>query len=455
MPAPRPLSDLPPELFLEIIRTCTTYTSFGPVLSLRLVCSAFNKGIVQALTDSEVLDSDWWYRRIADHMPNVVTASLVRKVIKTRRRTHPFDVISQTAHDLSLKVGGLPMYYIRFLCEAILEKNKRLTDHILNGSVPALNQRNCSRDENLLAAAALRGDYPLVESLILTGVKDARTYFGSGLQNAAQNGDYEMFHLLLERGWPTRVILADTLRQAAASNHIDILAILYSSKYAISFPTKHSLAALEAAASNGHEDTLQFLFQHDPMIDIHSHIRVFDPIPNTDLIESHLLFHAAYNNQADLVSRCFANGADCYVQARDDSFNLVRHIVRLGYLDVLRAFLTQGSYSIHHPSYETPLQTALEHGWLDIAELLIEHGAPTNAQYYIDRAEERFWARYTLGRCPLYLAVVRGDADLVILLLENGADVPREKGVVERWLEDGRGDREVRGILERWDGEGD
>jgi len=58
----------------------------------------------------------------------------------------------------------------------------------------------------------------------------------------------------------------------------------------------------------------------------------------------------------------------------------------------------------------TPLHLAAEHGFLDVARLLLEHGADVNA---IGKS----------GWTPLHVAAVNGRMAIVRLLLEHGADV--------------------------------
>ena len=59
----------------------------------------------------------------------------------------------------------------------------------------------------------------------------------------------------------------------------------------------------------------------------------------------------------------------------------------------------------------SPLGYLSSHGWRGGVEFLIKHGADVNAK------------EISLGRTPLYRAVHRGHKDIVILLLQNGADV--------------------------------
>ena len=92
-----------------------------------------------------------------------------------------------------------------------------------------------------------------------------------------------------------------------------------------------------------------------------------------------------------------------------------------GMHDIAKFLIVEHSQNVNARGYgqeETPLHSALRRGHVDVALLLLEHGADANAQDYKKRT-------------PLLLASEGGHADVVRVLLKQGVDIEGRDG--EGW----------------------
>jgi len=89
---------------------------------------------------------------------------------------------------------------------------------------------------------------------------------------------------------------------------------------------------------------------------------------------------------------------------------------RVGHIDVARLLIKHGAnVAAQSKDWTTPLDEASEGGHVDVARLLIEHGVNV-------RAQNEDW------KTPLHMASLVGCVDLPLLLIEHGADVAAQSG---------------------------
>jgi len=124
------------------------------------------------------------------------------------------------------------------------------------------------------------------------------------------------------------------------------------------------------------------------------------------------LHYAALRGYPDLIERLVSLGIDVNVQTNASSTPLL-HASGNSEFAATRKLLELGADTELPNSYgRTPLlNVARESGDVEMAQLLVEHGADVDA---ID----------TFGDSPIVLAAWRGYAEIVDLLLDNNVDVP-------------------------------
>lgn len=222
---------------------------------------------------------------------------------------------------------------------------------------------------------------------------------------------------------------------AAKKGHVEIARLLINAGAKID--EKVMATPLAIAANYGHVDMVELLIKHGAKIDDHETTLSRTPLHNA--------VHRGHKAVVELLLKC---GAD--IEAKDCRDNTALSIAcTMGHIEVVTALLEHGANPNHaskdggtplqnicamgniallklilKPQYKldvnaqgtngvTPLMAALTTApkpYL-LAQMLIEAGADVNI------AEEQYHAT------PLLLAIGRNDADLVTLLIKNGANV--------------------------------
>lgn len=154
------------------------------------------------------------------------------------------------------------------------------------------------------------------------------------------------------------------------------------------------------------------------------------------------LSHAVMLEDTALVETLLKAGADVN-EDPPEGYSAMKLAVERNLIDIVRLLLDYG-YN-EQPTDIRPwagkgyqLYVAADHGYLEIASLLIERGADVN---------------YNCDDTPLHSAADRGHRDIVRLLLENGADV-HAKGrygtSVTDWLDHAKEDKsEIVALIEQ------
>lgn len=235
---------------------------------------------------------------------------------------------------------------------------------------------DCDVNEEPIIAAAFKGHRREVERLLDSGVDpNVRDGDATALTCAAAGSHPEVVTLLLDRG-ATPTVAA--LRAAVGST------------IAFGIPTPDS------DTPPGREEVVRLLLEHgvDPNRGVHG--------PNP-------LLYAAWSGQPGVVDQLLAHGADPNRGGRVDSAFITMaqiwpYATKPTTRDGPRLPETRGDVVDNVP----PLVGAVWTGQQDIATRLLDAGADPNLA-----SDEAF--------TPIYAAAVRGDQELVVLLLARGA----------------------------------
>jgi ankyrin repeat protein len=126
------------------------------------------------------------------------------------------------------------------------------------------------------------------------------------------------------------------------------------------------------------------------------------------------IFEAAATGQTERVTVLIKRDASLINKFSTDGFMPLGLAVFFGHLSTVEALLNAGA-PVNVPSREsmkvTPLHSAAAARQVDIARLLIAHGANVNA------------AQADSGFTPLHEAALNGDVEFAKLLLEHGASI--------------------------------
>ena len=116
-------------------------------------------------------------------------------------------------------------------------------------------------------------------------------------------------------------------------------------------------------------------------------------------------------NSLPLLQLLLAAGADPDSKEKAHGETVLHHAVAVQEGDIARLMLAAGAdVNCRNRSNDTPLMTAVERGYDDMVQLLIEQGAELNIRKDYDQAT------------PLILALRQGHNDIAVQLLDAGAD---------------------------------
>jgi Ankyrin repeats (3 copies) len=430
---------------------------------LTKITEIFDQELTSAVVDTEILRiSAFDLDAIRSSMPDVLTKLLIRFVSKNIAGHSAVKAIVEAVSSMPLNSPDpykTRSGYIETLCTATLLRSGIELDRLLRTQELLHNdtQTHRSLNQNLMVAAACCGVFPLVADLIKKGVKDTLTCFGSALEAAATRNDLETARLILESCDLPEAIIARAVEQCASTGHIQILEILHEPKYALHISARVCANALALAAKNGHQNIIEFILHHDPLVEIDRLQLTWASRLGTCDVQSFILYHAGQNGQTNIARHALDNGANPYVKVTSGPHNLLRTAVTGGHFELTRILLER-RYPVHRTEsywastkYYTPLQAAAQRGRVKLAQLLIGHGASISNDFYDghNKKSHNQHPAYTYGHCPLYLATRDGHVEMVKLLLLNGAEYPSHKET-KLWLKDAVEDREVTKVVERW-----
>jgi ankyrin repeat protein len=285
-------------------------------------------------------------------------------------------------------------------------------------SEDSIPRKECSLEDNALAAAAHFGLNPLFRKLVDKGVKGADTYFGRPLECAARRGDYDMTYILLEKGFKLYSIgfsNCRALERASRNGHYAVVCLLLEPKYNLDYLPRDIENAIREAAAGGHQSIINFLKPHTR--------RLFEP----SVVEDRILMAAALHDKEDVARVALDNGADPnapnYPLMKWSS--VLEGAARKGYEGIVKLLLERGA-TLRPRRKANPLIQAIRGGWPRIVQMLIDYGAEVNPSAVVNDPNPSN---------TLVTAVERGDVEMVKLLLVNGAEARlAPKCVLEKHL---------------------
>lgn len=215
------------------------------------------------------------------------------------------------------------------------------------------------------------------------------------LRIAAKNGDAARVRLLLQNGVDANFESdgCTALHQAAEDGRADIVQLLLDYEARVNHAGPGGFTPLHAAAKNGHTEVVRLLLDRGATKDQEA-INRRTP-----------LYEAVEHGHAEVARLLINSGADVNHMSPGDLTNLPY----VYGAEPLR-FYDGGSIDRVTHNEPIPLYDAADDRSADIARIGVNHGASLH-----------FLA--SNSTTPLLLAVISGNAEVVDLLLDNGADV--------------------------------
>jgi len=279
-----------------------------------------------------------------------------------------------------------------------------------------------------LHSAASAGDVESVRELLKKGVDpNAKNKYGwTPLHEAASEGHVDVVKLLLEHGADPNAKNEGgwtPLHVAAYRGHVDVARLLLQYGVDPNVQNERGRTPLHVAAIRGRVDVVRFLLEHGA----NPNARDKDSMTPLHLMSDYYEFLSLLTSYGDM-----------------------DEVLKYGnpqpprwvpfHVEVAKLLLEHGADLNAKNKYGwTPLHYAALNGRVDIVATLLEHGADPNVQ-------DKF------GRTPLHLAASEGRVDVVRLLLERGADptVKDKDGDTPLDIARRRGHREVVSLIEEF-----
>lgn len=246
-----------------------------------------------------------------------------------------------------------------------------------------------------LHSAVRSGDRALVEQILAKGVSpnEHDSLGGTPLHDAAWSGDIGILTLLLDRKADVnakhREAGSTPLHYAIITNHRDAVELLISRGADVNAAPASGSTPLHLAANRGYLDIAQLLVAKGAVLD------------QADSSGATALDEASWKGQLDMVAWLLSRGAK-------PSPRTLLEAAQKGHGNVVGALLDAGvPIQSRNSDNETALDLALRFRRRDVAQVLLARGFPFSAAQ-----RER----------AIKSAVLRGEADMVELLLPKDAD---------------------------------
>lgn len=316
--------------------------------------------------------------------------------------------------------------------------------------------------------AVRQSDFDLVDRMLRSGadVNAANRYGVTPLKLAAINGDAKMLERLLDAGGDPNAAGADgetLLMTVARGGHVDAARLLLKRGAEVDAREQwHGQTALMWAAAQGHPEMIRELLAHGADVNARSNHEEWERQVTSEPRDKWLppggltpLMFAARENCLACLPVLLEAGADINATTPDGISSAVLALIN-GHFDVAGALVEAGiDPNLADYTGRTALYAAIDFNTmvksnrpapkvienrltgLDVARLLIEHGADVNVQLKrqapyrakLDRGNDTMLGG---GTTPLLRAAKAGDVPAMQLLLEHGADpmlAPTRNGI--------------------------
>jgi ankyrin repeat protein len=316
--------------------------------------------------------------------------------------------------------------------------------------------------------AVRQNDLELVDRMLRAGadVNAANRYGVTPLKLAAVNGDAKLLARLLDAGGDVNSAGADgetLLMTVARGGHVAAARLLLERGAEVDAREQwHGQTALMWAAAQGHPDMLRELLAHGADVNARSNHEEWERQVTSEPRDKWLppgaltpLMFAARENCLACVPVLLEAGADLNATTPDGISSAVLALIN-GHFDVAGALVEAGiDPNLADYTGRTALYAAIDFNTmvksnrpapkvienrltgLDVARLLLEHGADVNAplkrgapyRAKLDRGNDTMLGG---GTTPLLRAAKAGDVPAMKLLLEHGADptlAPTRSGI--------------------------
>ncbi|KAJ5188729.1 hypothetical protein N7491_005049 [Penicillium cf. griseofulvum] len=288
-----------------------------------------------------------------------------------------------------------------------------------------------------LHAAVLQGDTKMVEYLLDEGYEPSPQE-EPPLMSAARNGDMNMVKLLLERGADPNMRFCGlmALSCAAGDGHAEIMEVLLDHG-ADPDPDMAQgwLSTLYYVAIHGQLQILDLLLARG--VDIYPKEPTKKCILLSSIIGNTGWRSLERQKQAAFAAffRTFVDFEDMINDKKDEAQAEVLYIaIGYGWDDIVKrvlenGFSADGIYRRCETRYERPILQAIDNGHIGITKLLVEHGA--NIQGYQGEIKALVERGASTQESPgeimdegaLSLAIQLGNVQIAELLLDHGADI--------------------------------
>lgn len=338
---------------------------------------------------------------------------------------------------LLLDLGAIEACETDFVARAVDDGHLEIVKLYLD-RFAYLDYQYQDKEGSLLHRASAAGCLDVVEYLIEHGLADVTARSNDGLtslHNAARYGHNEIVALLIGHGadvtafdrWNNTPLTASSYK-----NHTSTAQLLLDQEKKLGVKSSHKEQAWRGAIQGGHIEMVVLLLQHEQagLDSAEAYTVLTDALSSekpTAAAIAHLLITAgadvnasdtrqwapivAAANMGDMsiLLRLIERGVDINRGTENGGYAITL-AARRGHIQAVKLLLDHGALPTPKLARHAPLLFVAEHGPSDIARLLLERGADTEVSY-------------TGGLRPLHEAAHGGQLEVAKLLIDHGANL--------------------------------